>query len=180
MEAFRRAEGRVVGFHFAGHAEGFRLLLANDQQIEAAGFAKYLGQQEQLKFVFLNACATFGHADLLHQSGIPIAIITEATINDQIARALAVSFYKNLGAGRSILNAFNEYQSKHEISASQSDALRGFQIEDDQGFPWQIRTRPGSENTLHWSLTIASNNHLFNLDLPEDFSHPNQALPIVE
>lgn len=176
MEAFQRAGGSVVGFHFAGHGAGFELMLANQSYIDGAGFAKYLGKQPQLKFVFLNACATYGHANLLHQAGVPITIVTESLIQDEIAKELATSFYRYLGQGNSIINAFNEYQFKHEISGTSGAALRAFNLtaEETPGFPWQILSKPGRESTLHWSLTEASNNYLFNLDLPENFPIPNR------
>ena len=174
MAAFNRHEGRVVGFHYAGHAEGYQLLLQDDATIEAEGFAQFLGRQPTLKFVFLNACATVGHASTLHRSGIPIAIITEAVIRDDIARAFAVSFYQQLAAGKSIINAFNEYQYLHEISGTAPGSLRGLDLDSSPGFPWQIRVKPGAEAILDWNLPQAAKNYLFNLDLPEDIPIPNQ------
>ena len=174
MAAFNRHEGRVVGFHYGGHAEGYQLLLQGEATVDAEGFASFLGRQQQLKFVFLNACATIGHASALHRAGIPIAIITESVIRDDIARAYSVSFYQQLAAGKSINNAFNEYQYFHEVSGTDPSSLRGLDLTLSPGFPWQISVKPGAETVLAWNLPLAAKNYLFNLDLPPDIPVPNK------
>src|SRR4051794_6059868 len=52
--------GRIALFHFAGHADAYRLLMTTsagngDGFAHAAGLAEFLGAQKSLQLVFLNA-----------------------------------------------------------------------------------------------------------------------------
>ena len=61
---------RLVVFHYGGHANG-TLLQLEDGAESAVGLARLLGQMRSLKLVFLNGCATQGHAALLRDAGVP-------------------------------------------------------------------------------------------------------------
>ena len=66
---------RLVVFHYGGHANG-TLLQLEDGAESAVGLARLLGQMRSLKLVFLNGCATQGHAALLRDAGVPAVIAT--------------------------------------------------------------------------------------------------------
>lgn len=174
VEAFSRNKGKVVGFHFAGHAEGYRLMLADQTEGHADGFASFLGKQSQLKFVFLNACSTKGHVEALHHNGVPIVFATDTSIKDTIAVEVAKSFYDYLTKGWSLGSAFSEYQYIHDINRTDPSALRGINLDQDIGYPWDIYVMPGASSVLDWSLYDATGDYLFNLPLPTHYGIPGR------
>ncbi len=172
--AFQRSGGSVVGFHFAGHANGYQLMLDEAGDAHVEGFARYLGNQAQLQFVFLNACSTRGHVDALHEAGIPVVIATDWDVKDEVARQLAASFYSFLGQGWSLQAAFSEYEHTHKIKNTPAEALRGLGLRNRQGFPWHVHVRPGAREVLSWDLATAAGDFLFGLDLPDHYPLPNK------
>src|SRR5262249_48239524 len=97
FDVFARNRGRVVVFHYGGHADSFSLLLkdaaGNTRPAYAAGLARFLGQQPGLQLVFLNGCSTQGHIDHLLQNNVPAVIATSRAIRDDVATAFAGRFY---------------------------------------------------------------------------------------
>jgi hypothetical protein len=123
---------RLVIFHYGGHANGEQL------QFEGGGggregLARMLGQQSSLKLVFLNGCASQGHAKVLLDAGVPAVIATSVPIGDQKAQEFATAFYKALAEGRSIPGAF--------------ETSRGF---IEAKYPVEDRSRPAfTSQTRH-------------------------------
>lgn len=164
VDAFTRHEKAVAGFHFAGHSNGYELLMK--EPVEREGFAEFLGRQENLKFVFLNGCASFDHISALHQQGVPAVIATSQEIKDKFAVAVALRFYQFLGRGKSLETAFLACKSVENMKQGPSRDLA--LLPDDNKnttfFPWQISYREGMEPlTKHWNLPTASGNPLFGL-----------------
>ncbi|MEO1079497.1 MAG: CHAT domain-containing protein [Pseudomonadota bacterium] len=104
-EDLLRFDGRIVVFHYGGHADGSVLEL-EDGEGGAQGLARLLGQQSSLKLVFLNGCATRGHVDHLLKAGVPAVIATSVEIGDSKAEAFSAAFYTALAGGRSIEESF--------------------------------------------------------------------------
>ncbi len=70
-----RYSDRIAIFHYAGHATSYRLLL-EEGKLRAGGLAAFLGEQQGLHLVFLNACATEPQVQEIQQAGVPAVIAT--------------------------------------------------------------------------------------------------------
>jgi hypothetical protein len=72
---------RIAVFHYAGHADCYKLLLESVTGARSfafkEGLVSFFARQNGLKLIFLNACSTEQHAVELKQAGIP-AVITMA------------------------------------------------------------------------------------------------------
>lgn len=101
---------RVAILHYAGHADGGALLLetavGTAEAAHANALAQRIGQCRSLQLVCLNGCATQGQVAALLEAGVPLVIATSAPINDAMATEFATQFYRDLGARKSIGNAF--------------------------------------------------------------------------
>ncbi|WNJ19588.1 protein kinase domain-containing protein [Pontibacter sp. G13] len=103
---------RIAIFHYGGHAHPDRLWVhgehGENQSMFAVGLARFLSVQKGLKLVFLNGCATLDQAQLLMDAQIPAVIATSKEIDDALATEFAGYFYRGLGNGASIDEAFGE------------------------------------------------------------------------
>jgi hypothetical protein len=106
-------------FHYAGHAGNDELLL-EDGLAHEQGLARILGQQKNLKLVFLNGCSTKGQVDKLFEMGVKAVIATSTPINDNKAKDFSIAFYKALTYKYSIKRAF-EF-AKGEVEMRYRDA----------------------------------------------------------
>ncbi|PSJ77127.1 hypothetical protein C7N43_10340 [Sphingobacteriales bacterium UPWRP_1] len=163
----------VAVFHYAGHANDYELLLSENSTLHSRGLAEYLGQQNSLQLVVLNACSTKGHVDNLIKNGVKAVIATSNLINDQIAVEFAYEFYLYLGLGKSIFFAFNQYEARQKIEGRKPEEFylpaedralfwKGKPDNTDVAvFPW-FHTEI-DEVYLKWNLADASQNPLFGL-----------------
>ena len=110
-------------FHYGGHAGGDELHLEGAEANEK-GLAQLLGQQKNLKLVFLNGCSTKGQVDTLFAAGVKAVIATSASINDDKAKDFAISFYKALAYKQTIKQAF--YAAKGVIELRKDAPEIGF------------------------------------------------------
>ncbi len=190
-----RYRGRIAVFHYAGHADGYRLLLesatgqpptnqgANRGAAHAAGLAAFLGEQRGLELVFLNGCSTAPQVQGLLDAGCPAVIATSQAIDDRVATELAGFFYQGLGGGAGLESAF-----KAAVAATRTthgDSPRGLYWGGAseptplaERWPWDFHTKPGAERAQHWNLPEAADDPLFGLpglprlDLPDSpFRH---------
>jgi CheY-like chemotaxis protein len=110
-QAFREHSPHI--FHYAGHSnfdsrtpEKSPLLLA-DRTLNAAALKTMVEDAPELRLAFLSSClsaraGTPGHGDFqgffeaLTQVGVPTVLGYRWTVNDVSAKALALSFYRNL------------------------------------------------------------------------------------
>ncbi len=160
-------EGRVSIFHYGGHSDEDELWLENEsgsnQSFFSLGLARFLGEQEGLKLVFLNGCATLEHASLLLKANIPAVIATSRKIDDRQARQFAVSFYKGLSSGASIEEAFGEaeglmlgeYGSTGVATAGAQSRSLFWEDEtvEKPAFPWRLFLREdNSWMAARWRL----------------------------
>ncbi|MFN8582264.1 MAG: CHAT domain-containing protein [Gemmatimonadaceae bacterium] len=151
---------RLVVFHYAGHANG-ELLQFEGGAGGREGLARLLGQQEQLKLVFLNGCATLGHVKSLLSAGVPAVIATSVPIGDEKAQRFSSAFYSALAGGASIAKAFES--GRGFVEGQQGSAgvkfTRNISRDDDTAdasapvLEWGLYTRQGAEGDIEaWRL----------------------------
>ena len=159
LDEFEDANYRnqIAVFHFAGHADHYRLLLedAAGQRLpaDAGGLAGFFGQQHGLKLVFLNGCATEPQAEEFMAHGVPVVIATSTAIDDGVAATFAARFYYALANGATVKIAFDEATQEQTIPAGRTARhlyAPAFQQSGTQpdGWPWVWKVRAGSENAL--------------------------------
>ena len=166
VNAFASAENPIVGFHYAGHSTEDLLILQEDAHKK--GLAEFLGQQEGLKFVFLNGCSSEGHIADLHKNGIPAVIGTSSSIPDQLSKEIAVSFYSHLGQGLGLDDAFaNAIASPKMKDEVYRDVISlGKKKEEPLDGLWKISYKKGASAIMQgWNLPVAFEQPL--LGLPE-------------
>lgn len=154
---FRAQRNRIALFHYAGHADSYRLLLEEQggttTQSDATAFAEFLAQQQGLHLVFLNACSTQTQVDALHAAGIPVVLATTHEIRDDVAVEFAVAFYQGLTSGATIGGAFQEasaiVRSRRNPDGSQRNVrlLPGMPEAPAQP-PWRLHSKTTSAATL--------------------------------
>jgi len=179
--------GRIAVFHYAGHADNYRLFLqAADGNLSIAdgrGLAAMLGTRTGIQLVFLNACSTRPQVDALLSAGVGAVIATSQAIRDDVATGFATRFYQAIAAGNNIGVSFQiasaEQQTKH------GGDPRGVYVStvDEQPVPeatkqvWPWGEQPchneGAARRLDWNLADAVKNPLFFLpELPNEIGVP--------
>lgn len=184
LDAFQKYRDRVVVFHYAGHANGFQLLLESASggvhRIGAKGLASFLGQQQGLQLVFLNGCSTERQAEDLLVAGVGCVIATTQAIDDAVATDFSARFYKGIVTGAPLQAAYSEaVGAAQAFSGGSVDRLLvplegEEEVPHETGrWPWLLKLRPGAERVAQWSLPEAAGDPLFGLppvkprDLPE-------------
>jgi len=92
-------------FHYGGHADGMTLRMEGGAA-HAGGIAGLLGEQTNLKLVFLNGCGTRPQVETLLAAGVKAVIATSVPIRDDKATEFAARFYQALASRRTIGQAF--------------------------------------------------------------------------
>ncbi len=159
-------QGRIWIFHYGGHADEDELWLEDgtgeNKSFFSMGLSRFLGVQEGLKLVFLNACATYDHAKLLMEAGIHAVVATSRKISDEQATRFARIFYAGLAGGASITESFQEAEGMilgewGDQWSHGDDATRSLYWDDrvpgKTEFPWKLFVREGSETFVQlWRL----------------------------
>jgi hypothetical protein len=171
--------GRIAIFHFAGHANGFQLLLESSSEAYQAahvdGLAAFLGQQPGLQLVFLNACSTQAHAKRLLEAGVSLVIATSRAIKDVVAKKFSGIFYQALGAGDSIHRAFLAAESVDlTVRGPILRDLYHLNSTDTDRLPWDLYFRPGSTIALDTSLPAWVGDYLYDLPAIRDNVLPDE------
>ena len=160
-------QGRIWIFHYGGHADEDELWLEDgeggNKSFFSVGLAKFLGAQEGLKLVFLNACATLDHGKHLLDAGIPAVVVTSRKIEDAQAQAFARSFYQGLAGGASILESYKEAEGLllgawgSFGNSDEGDLTRSmfwkYKDPDEADFPWRLDHQEASNLFVdYWRL----------------------------
>jgi CHAT domain len=128
-------EPQVV--HFSGHGtKRERIILGGthgrgktvDQQGLADVFALY---NNHVRLVLLNACFTKGQARSISKS-VDYSIGTTRPIGDKVGVAFAGAFYRALGFGKSVKEAFAS--ARAELALTKMPRSRGFELFVKRGF----------------------------------------------
>jgi hypothetical protein len=142
-------------FHYAGHADSSEILLEGGGG-NAKGIAQLLGEQPDLKLVFLNGCSTKGQVELLFAAGVKAVIATSRPINDPKAKDFAVAFYEALANKRTIKRAFDlakgvleaKYKVTPAITSTRAIGKVGVNIAEAIGEEWTLYYKDGHEDEI--------------------------------
>ena len=153
-------DNQVAIFHYAGHAESKKLLLA-DQEANSDGIANLLKLQENLQLVFLNGCSTKAQVTLLLESGIPVVIATSEPIEDRTAGIFAKQFYLALAKGSTIENAFETASANAQAKGGDKPKVhRGMGFPEDTEskdiLPWGLYALEDDKKALQWKMPAKS------------------------
>lgn len=116
-----RYREHIAAFHFAGHGEEGAVVLHGDsgqaRYTGMEGLANFLLAQQGLRFIFLNACWTQGISTKLLSTGSRAAVTIKGEIGDEWAMRFAVHFYRALGGGAAVGEAYTKARGAVEAEA---------------------------------------------------------------
>jgi len=119
VDVFRMYKDRIALFHYAGHADDYKLLLETAQggtfTAEASDLAAVLQRQNGLHLVFLNACSTRAQVNELRNAGVKVVVATSKAVDDELATRFATQFYQSLADGNGIGDAFAAAQANTKL-----------------------------------------------------------------
>lgn len=144
-DVFAARSKDIILFHFSGHADQFNLFLKDEKSGGSPGIAQILGTAENLKFVFLNGCATKEHVSQLHNANVNAVIATSRKIDDKLAAGFAITFYSGLCRHLVLNKSFDLAKgltlADNKIATFLPSNSRHFgtkDITDNADFPWGI------------------------------------------
>ena len=164
FDGFTRYKDRVSIFHYGGHATGTHLQLEEGAG-DAQGLATLMGEQENLKLVFLNGCSSMGQVKALFDAGVKGVIATSVPIEDRKAVEFAQQFYDALAHRRTIGQAYSlaraylktqygesaNIQYRDVVGLSFADIVSG--KAKAESMPWGLYVQEGyKEEILNWKL----------------------------
>lgn len=202
IDTFQREKyrNRIAIFHYGGHAGSYELLLeqadGKTQLAHGQGLVPFLAGQKSLQLVFLNGCHSARQAEDLINNGVPAVVGTVGAVDDRIASELASAFYKAMGEGMPLEQAWQEaayrmkagegagelsgYYQKQITSESNRDMIFDLSKQAEQ-FPWEIHYRPGAEAIRDWNLPDAANDPYFGLPgIPARYGFPEEPYRFLE
>jgi hypothetical protein len=186
---FNKYSGRIILFHFAGHAAGnglqFNQDIVNTETGKAEGIADLFRREVGygiLKFVFLNGCSTAGQVEQLKTIGVPSVIATHYPIDDNQAVNFAAIFYKTWAKSDNLAAAFDTpfitiqtafeialayLKSRYTVSVQEKiqDAARGFVLEI-----------PEMETEIAWELFTITPEQTLDFDIGQESKTFNEFL----
>ena len=152
--------------HFSGHGhKEHKIILggtkSRGQKVDQAGLAGLLAlYKRHLRLVLLNACFTSTQAELISKA-VQYAIGTSRPIGDKVAVTFAGAFYRALGFGKSVQEAFAS--AKAELALTRLPKSRGFQLFVQKGadqFPEIYKKKKrairGHVTRVHYQHTVHS------------------------
>lgn len=149
---------QVVIFHYGGHAESDRIMLA-DGSAHASGVAEALSLQDNLKLVFLNGCSTDPQVRQLLEMGIDAVIATRVPIGDRSAMEFANVFYRALSTQHSLEEAFRMAAANYLMRKGENVGIyRGLAMMEAEAregdLPWGLYVQDGQDEKLDWKLPL--------------------------
>lgn len=171
FQTFTRYTNEIQIFHYGGHAGGTALQFEkNDGSSEfanAGGLSELLGQQKELKLVFLNGCATKNQVESLLKCGVKAVIATSVPINDTMAVEFAEQFYQSLANQSTIGQSFatarafvtTKYGEKKKISQFRDINISKFLSQVDE-IPWGLYLQQENSDVLDWKLPRLSSTNI--------------------
>lgn len=158
-EALVSNRDKVAIFHYAGHAGGTALQL-EDGGGDAKGLVGILGEQANLKLVFLNGCSSRGQVAGLLDAGVAAVIATSSPIEDRKALEFSTAFYEALASRRTVQQAFqlaaDFMQARYGQAISTETILRSSfspeMLEESDEFPWGLYVNEDAETALRYQL----------------------------
>ncbi len=163
FERLTRFSSRIVGIHFAGHANADGLCLDSEERRPLTAAMQSLidafEQLPRLRWIFLNGCGTEAHVAAL-QRRIPVPVVaTSSAILDEVACDFAGQFYCSMAHGKPLLAAFDLAMArvKSEVHdapralrpPAQQRMLRPAAVRD--AWPWALHLPPGRRRA-RWRL----------------------------
>jgi hypothetical protein len=143
-------------FHFAGHA-GKEGILLDDAWALVGGLAAVLTRCPNLKFVFLNGCATKSLVETLQKQPIKAGIVaTQAPVGDTQASQFSISVYKYLNNQYSLGEAIKRAKEDLNLSVKTNLQTRGLgeDIDTLDADNWVFINPTGTAD--QWSLPTNS------------------------
>jgi hypothetical protein len=167
LDVFQECRGRVVLFHFAGHAGSAELLFESLDGTaaiaNAGGFAAFLSQQRGLELVFLNGCSSEGQVQGLLDAGVASVIATSQDIDDSVATEFSSRFYSGMASGGTIRASFEEAAAGIRVKRPQPKDAYGASrhilpsTASDDRWPWNLHESASSPGRVDkWSLDSAA------------------------
>jgi hypothetical protein len=95
--------------HFSGHGSKEGIILRGDLsdiKVPAASLARVF-RDRGIKLVVLNACFSDHQAEAL-KGTIPVVVGTTASVDDEAARRFSMAFYRTIGDGYAVSEAFRD------------------------------------------------------------------------
>lgn len=151
---FNLFHNRIYVFHYGGHSNS-EILALQDSDAKTRNFGKKIGQQQNLKLVFLNGCKNYNQVSLLFDYGVPAVIATTAAVEDKRSADFAQQFYQALAAGHSIKEAFISAKAMILDKYPELEPIfRGIgrnSRKDERDFPWGLYLQ--NEEDGSWSIS---------------------------
>lgn len=162
---FARYKDQVAIFHYGGHANGTHLRLEEGAG-DARGLATLLGEQENMKLVFLNGCSSRGQVQTLFDAGVKAVIATSVPIEDRKATEFAERFYEALAHKRTIGQAFKLAQAF--LTTRYGDAVEERFRSLDMGAVLDMQNPGAEKDEIPWGLYIQDSHReeILNYKLP--------------
>lgn len=152
-KAFNRFHNRIAVFHYGGHSDEAFLNL-EDANARSSALSTLIGQQQQLKLVFLNGCANQEQVKTLFDHHVKAVIATSCPIDDQRALHFSEQFYHALTHGKTIREAFATAKARVEnddatlkITCTRDASFVGV---PGELFPWGLYAQ--DDSALDWVL----------------------------
>ncbi|MCA9541604.1 MAG: CHAT domain-containing protein, partial [Myxococcales bacterium] len=159
---------RIIGVHFGGHADPEGLKFEDDEGRPTPalvdGIATGLGGLPNLRWAFLNGCATAHHVAALLTAGVQAVVATERAVRDEVAARFARRFYFAMAHGQTLDRAFALAEADERARAEAPAALvrEGEPAADffrmlrpqkvEGGWPWIFRRAAGPAADGNWRL----------------------------
>lgn len=96
--------------HFSGHGTAQGIILRNDrgryQPVSGESLQRFFADRG-VELVVLNSCVSKPQAELL-ASSVPMVIGTSSVLDDEAARRFSAAFYRTVGGGHTVKEAFRD------------------------------------------------------------------------